>query len=136
MLKNKELLKCTPIEFIEQEKGHIFKVNCNGRERSIPMDKVSGLEVVMEESETVSKRDSVVFKLTGNLAKNYGLRENEKMVMNSLPEYITVSNNSEALPLLMARLLRYGNLCEVQYPSGFRDSMAETINKTLANYGE
>ncbi len=38
--------------------------------------------------------------------------------------------------LLLRRLLRYGDSCEVIYPNTVKHKIAETIKNTLENYGE
>ena len=70
------------------------------------------------------------------MAKNYNLRENEKIVNTDLPESITVMNRCENKMLLLSRLLRYGNLCEIEKPRYIREEMAKIVEETLKNYGE
>ncbi len=77
----------------------------------------------------------VIFKLKGNLAKVYRPYENEKVVYSGEKSYsITVTAYIEDQDILLNRLLKYGDSCEVLYPKNTRDSMVKIIGKTLNNY--
>lgn len=75
----------------------------------------------------------VSFKLNGNLAKSYVMREGEK-IMDMSDDSITVLNYAEDRENLMHRLLRYGTSCEVRYPKLFRDNFVAYTERILANY--
>ena len=135
MLKNKAILECIPLNILESNSKLYFHVFCNDKEKNILIDRVSGLEVLKEKFQTIKREGTVIFKLTGDLAKNYSLRENEKIIKNDLPESLTVINYNENNPVLLSRLLKYGDLCEAETKS-VRSNMKNIINEALANYGE
>jgi len=77
----------------------------------------------------------VIYKLSGQLAKGYRPYENEKITETSeKTNSITVTAYTEDQDMLLSRLMRYGEYCEVLYPKRARDSIIKMINKTLDNY--
>ncbi len=136
MLKNKTSLKCIPINILEDNGKRYFHVYAEDKERNILIERVSGIEILKERFHASKADGTVVYKLTGALAKNYNIRENEKIITDNLPESITIVNYNENSLVLLSRLLRYGNLCEIKTPSTMRLRMKNIIDETLANYGE
>ena len=49
---------------------------------------------------------------------------------------IVIVNKDEPFDELIARLMRYMDLCEIISPQFMRDKMIETINETLKKYKE
>lgn len=135
MLKNKEILECIPINILENNGKLYFHFIHNEKERNILIDRVSGLEVLKDKFKPVKRECTVIFKLTGDLAKNYSLRENEKIIKNDLPKSLTVINYNENSPVLLSRLLRYGDLCEIETKYA-RSNIKNIIDEALKNYGE
>ncbi len=76
---------------------------------------------------------SVLFKLYGRLAHSYMLKKNET-VIESGDDYIIISNNSEDRELLIRRLLRYFDKCEILYPKSCRKRLLEIVNEMEAIY--
>ena len=136
ILRDNVCLECIPRDICENNGKFYFHVNHNDMERNIAISRVVGIEISRERVCKVREEGSVIFKLTGNLAKNYTLRENERIVTNGLPEYESVVNYNENTPILLSRLLKYGDLCEVKTPKHIREEFKAMIDKTLANYGE
>ena len=64
------------------------------------------------------------------------MREHEQEIARNLPESITISNTGEDKDKLLARLLRYDNLCEIKSPQSYREEMKAMLEKMLSNYGE
>lgn len=135
-LKTKKSLICIPINTIERDGKIYFHVICSEKEKNILASRIACIEIYKEKFSQAKIDSTIIYKLTGNLAMNYNLRENERIVNNGLPEYETVISYNENIPLLLSRLLRYGELCEVINPEKVRTEMREVINATLANYGE
>lgn len=77
---------------------------------------------------------SVTFQLKDRLAKSYKLHEGEKLLQVKSDESIVISNQREDTTLLIKRLLRYGEYCEVLSPKNIREEMNEIIKATLNNY--
>lgn len=137
MFKTKSILDCEPIALIDHKGKKCFKVFDKKQEKMIPIDRISGIEIlgkIFQAEEQIGQ--TVVFKLTGNLATRYTLRDHETVYSQDLPETITISNVGEDKDELLARLLRYDKCCELLTPQEYREEMKLTIKKMLANYGE
>lgn len=74
---------------------------------------------------------SVVFELTGRLAKTYRLYPEEALLVES-PERIRIKARTEDYQSLLNRLLRYGSYCEVISPTYVRHEMAAKVEAMLA----
>ena len=135
-LKTKQTLECVPIDILKKDGKLYFHVFYEEKEKKIAASRVVCVEVSKEKFTKTNLDGTVIYKLTGNLAKNYNLRENERVVNNGLPQFETVMIYDEPIPELISRLLRYGELCEVINPGEVRSEIKKIINDTLANYGE
>lgn len=136
MLKNKTEQECIPLNIEEHNGKLFFHVICDDEEQMIGMNRVAKLQILKDRFVPVKNEGNVVFVLTGNLANNYNTREHETMLRNNLPESVTIVNHGENNILLLSRLLRYGDLCELKGPFKLRNEMKTIIDETLANYGE
>ena len=76
---------------------------------------------------------SVLFKLKGRLAKSYMLKKGE-MLLETGDDFIIISNRNEDRELLIRRLLRYYDKCEILYPKTCRERIVELINEMEAMY--
>ena len=77
----------------------------------------------------------VVYKLSGRLAQNYKLRENEySRGLDPFDGRLIVVNKNEDIETLLHRLMRYGTSCEIRTPKAVRDEMTQLIKKTIENY--
>ena len=76
----------------------------------------------------------VTFKLKNRLAKSYVLKQNEKII-NSGKNFIIVSNQKEDTQLLIRRLSRYFDQCEILYPQELRQNMLDYISEIENLYG-
>ena len=76
---------------------------------------------------------SVLFKLKGRLAKSYMLKKGE-MLLETGDDFIIISNKNEDRELLIRRLLRYYDKCEILYPKTCRERIVELINEMEAMY--
>lgn len=77
---------------------------------------------------------SVTFELKDNLAKVYKLRESEKLLQMSSDGSLVILNQQEDQTLLLKRLMRYGENCEVISPKTLREEMKQLVKATLSNY--
>lgn len=136
MLKDKNSIECIPLDIFEDNGRQYFHVSYNDKERNIALDRVSGLRILQERFGRIKDEGSIVYKMTGVLAKNYTIRENERIVTNELPESLTVVNDNNNTPMLLSRLFKYGELCELRTPKNTRLLFKDMIDETLANYGE
>lgn len=77
---------------------------------------------------------SVTFELKDRLAKAYKLHDGEKLLLVKADGDIVVLNQKEDRMLLLKRLMRYGQNCEVLSPKNLGEEMTQLIKSTLANY--
>lgn len=134
IFKNRDILECIPINITHNEDKIFFNVY-NKRIRNIDSSRLSGV-VLLEENyiEPFNSNQVAVFILKGNLAKRYEARENETIQINN-DNTITVTNKNENKDLLLSRLMRYQDLCEIIQPKSYREELKQIINDTLNNYG-
>ena len=71
---------------------------------------------------------SVLFKLKGRLAKSYMLKKGE-ILLETGEDFIIISNKNEDRELLIRRLLRYYDKCEILYPKSCRKRLIELVNE-------
>lgn len=77
---------------------------------------------------------SVTFLLKDRLAKAYELHESESLLQMKSDGKIVILNRKEDRVLLMKRLMRYGENCEVISPKSLREDMKQMVKSTLSNY--
>ena len=136
MMKNKQVLECIPCRIVENKGKTFFDVFHDDKERIINSERVSGIEVLTQKHIQNFKDTSVIFELKGELACRYTLRENEQLVAKSESGTITVSNRGENKDILLSRLLRYDDKCEILNPIEYREEMKHILSTALDNYGE
>ena len=135
MFRSNEIIECIPSDMVYVKGKLYFKVTCAGNEKLYAVDRITGLEVLNTRYLPVNEENNaVVYKLKGNLAKRYQMRENEKELGRN-EDSVTISNVGESREILYSRLLRYDSLCEILEPSVCREDMIKIINKALSNYG-
>jgi hypothetical protein len=78
----------------------------------------------------------IIFRLKGRLAKSYTLKEGEYIKDKCSDGSILISSTCESENILLRRLLRYENLCEVEYPNSTRLKMKELIKNISNLYSE
>lgn len=137
LCKNGAVLECIPISTSLQKNRVCFNVHDkNSNYQIIPLDKLSGLEITNQKFKKSDTDKTVVFKIKGGLIERYKPREHEILIADNSPKFVVYSNHGETKDELLSRLLRYGDLCEIENPSSYREDMKQIINRTLANYGE
>jgi len=77
---------------------------------------------------------TVVYRLKGNLAKAYNLREHEYVSEYNDDGSIDIVNKNEPLDLLLSRLMRYDYDCMIIRPKEIKAKMLELVNNTLKHY--
>ncbi len=136
MFKNRDILDCIPVKMDVNNGKTFFHVISKNKDKLIDINRVSGLEVLNEKFIATFNEQVVVFELKGALALRYNLRENERLVKPYDGTSITVSNQSDSKDVLLSRLLRYDDKCEIIHPKSYREEMAQIIDGALSNYGE
>jgi predicted DNA-binding transcriptional regulator YafY len=135
IFKVKSAEECIPLGITEHKGRTFFNVFMNGKERMIGMDRISCFEVLKEKFKPLDTNTTVIFKLKSSLAEKYQIRENETVLADNRPDNIVIANRGENKEILLSRLLRYQDLCEIEHPKSYRNDMKEIIDNTLANYG-
>lgn len=136
MFKNKAIWDCIPLNIAENKGKNFFHVLANGHEKMVDTERVSGIEVLSDKFVKNYSEQVVVFELKTPLAQRYSLRENERLIKPFDGQSITVSNHGEGKEILLSRLLRYDDKCEIINPKAYREEMKEIIDSALRNYGE
>ena len=136
MLKNRAIMECIPIKIAEVKGKTYFNVFYKNKERMIDSARVSGLEVMKQKFLQSFNDESVIFLIRDDLAARYDLRENEQYTKTDRLGWKAISNRGENKEVLLSRLLRYDNKCEIVSPQSYRDEMKQILNDALNNYGE
>lgn len=129
-------LVCSPVEQIYHRRKICLKaIGQNGsRVYEIPIENILSVKQLPTASSPQSIPTTVVFRIKNRLAKNYKIRDWERLdKIESEGSYIIVNKN-EDLHSLIKRLMRYGTECEIISPKFLKEEMIENINKTLENY--
>ena len=133
IFKNNSTTECIPLQITDSGNKKYFKVY-NKKERLIDLQRLSGVEILNNKFVNIfGGEQSVIFKLTGPLAKRYEARDNETVTVNS-DGSIDVVNRSEPKEALFSRLMRYDTLCEIISPKTYRTEFKQMICDTLKNY--
>lgn len=136
MFKAKMDMECIPLCIVKHKGKTYFRIYHKGKEKLVSLERIAGLKILNEKFIIDNPSEVVQFKLTGDLAARYQIREHEEIISNKPGEYKIISNKGESKIALLSRLMRYDNLCEIIRPQSYRDAMKNLINDTLANYGE
>lgn len=126
----------SPLETIYKKRRVCLKMvgNNGSRVYEIPIENIKSLKQLPSSSSKTSVPTTVVYKVKNRLAKNYKLREWEKLQDINSDGSVVIVNKDEDFNLLLNRLMRYGTECEIVSPKFIKDEMIDLINKTLSNY--
>ena len=125
---------CEPLELGIEDSLPIFIVSIDGERTRFFRNDVVSIKKMDVKAAKKLETNAVVFKLKNALAKRYTLRPDEKIVNTDFDGTITVLNKTEDKETLLSRLMKYGELCEIESPKNYRKEMLDRISKTLANY--
>ncbi|HIT92194.1 MAG TPA: WYL domain-containing protein [Candidatus Stercorousia faecigallinarum] len=131
-------LLCSPIEQIYQKRKICLKVlgNNGSRVYEIPIENIKSVKQLPISTSSQSIPTTVVYRIKNRLARNYKLRDWERLDRIEADGSHIIVNKNEDLNLLIKRLMRYGTECEICSPKFLKEEMIERINKTLENYNE
>lgn len=129
-------LICSPIEQIYFKRKICLKVLGNNGSRiyEIPINSIKSIKQLPTASSTQAIPTTVVYRIKNRLAKNYKIRDWEKLDNIEQDGSHIIINKNEDLNILIKRLMRYGTECEIISPKFFKEEMITTINQTLENY--
>ena len=129
-------LICSPLEQVYLKRKVCLRTLGNNGSRiyEIPIENIISIKQLPVSVSVQSIPTTVVYKIKNRLAKNYKLRDWERLDKQEPDESKIIVNKNEDLDLLVRRLMRYGTECEIISPKFLKEEMVEQINKTLANY--
>ena len=127
---------CSPREIKYQNRKVCFCVfNQLSRQTfDIPIDNIKSIKLLPTISSSTDISVSVVYKLKRRLANSYRLKENEYSNGYDSDGNLIVVNTKEEPDILLSRLIKYGENCEILTPKYMKDRMVECIDKILENY--
>lgn len=133
--KNTISLMCQPDELKYKEDKVFFGVYnpVSAQIEDINLDNIIEVEQLPVKANSQKIPSSVTFKLKNRLANAYNLHEGERLQDKS-DDFIIVVNQFEDRHLLLKRLMRYGENCEVIYPKTCKEEMIKLIKDTLSLY--
>lgn len=136
--KNKKIIKiiCQPLELIYDTKTVHILVHDRKKyaQQKIALPNILNIVECPSNCSEKTISTTVVFRLKGKLAKIYRMRSHEYLRDKEPDGSIVIVNKDEPFDELIARLMKYMNLCEIISPQFMRDKMIETINETLKKY--
>lgn len=126
----------SPIETVYiKRKVYLRVAGTNGsRIYDIPIENIISLRQLHNSATNNLMPTTIVYRIKNRLAKNYKLRDWEKLQNIEADGSKIVVNKNEDFNLFLARLMRYGTDCEIISPKFIKDEMIDIINKTLSNY--
>lgn len=129
-------LLCSPIELLYQKRKIYLKAlgNNGSRVYEIPLESIQSVKQLPISNTQQSIPTTIVYRIKNRLARNYKLREWERLDKIESDGSHIIVNKNEDLHMLVKRLMRYGTECEICSPKFFKEEMIERINSTLKNY--
>ncbi len=136
--KNETIIDSCVVELKEiiEKNGEVILVcydASKGRNKKILASSVVSIKQLPRKISNKEYLNTVVFRLRGRLASSYKLKKSEKLVDFS-SDCITISNAAEDKDVLLRRILKYGENCEIIQPKSAREDfviMTENILKNL-----
>ena len=129
-------LLCSPIELLYQKRKIYLKAlgNNGSRVYEIPIETIQSVKQLPISNSGQSIPTTIVYRIKNRLARNYKLRDWERLDKIEADGSHIIDNKNEDLHMLIKRLMRYGTECEICSPKFFKEEMIERINSTLENY--
>ena len=122
--------------FMEYEPSAVFINGYSVKEhenKKINIAEIKTIKQLPQKSSGMSFPSCVTFKIKGRLVKSYNLRGHEKLIEFDT-EQLVIANKGEDKKVLLKRLLKYKNLCEIITPESFRDEFVTMLKKILQTY--
>lgn len=129
-------LLCSPIELLYKKRKIYLKTLGNNGSRiyEIPLESIQSVKQLPISNTQQSIPTTIVYRIKNRLARNYKLREWERLDKIEADGSHIIVNKNEDLHMLVKRLMRYGLECEICSPKFFKEEMIDRINSTLKNY--
>lgn len=127
---------CSPVELLYQKRKICLKTlgNNGSRVYEIPIENIQSIKQLPVSNSGQSIPTTIVYRIKNRLARNYKLRDWERLDKIEADGSHIIVNKNEDLHMLIKRLMRYGTECEICSPKFFKNEMIERINSTLENY--
>lgn len=123
---------------IKYEDAEVKLLYCDlisGQMNSVKLDYITNIKPLPTIPGERQVASPVVFKVKGRLAKTYRPYEGEVVgEYDKITGETTVTAYADDVDTLLMRLLKYGENCEVTYPSMMREKAANLIRLTLNTY--
>ena len=134
--EKRSLKKCKPIELIYNSQNVYFKLYSPQINSyiDIPLPNILTIKSMPQKIPYRDISTTVVYILKGRLAETYKLKENEVSPGYNDKGELVVINKDESINVLLNRLMRYMDLCEIKTPIYVREQMLKLLNSTLAKY--
>ena len=132
-----QTIMAAPKEIKYHNKSIYFSIYnpIEGSLQDIELSKIIQLSQLPIRSNPNKLLSTSAFKLKGRLAKAYKLHEEEKILEFCEDGSIVVLSTNEDRNMLLKRLMRYSENCEIISPKTLRKEMARLITETIKNYG-
>ena len=129
-------LLASPLETVYLKRRICLKVlGTNGsRVYEIPIDNIKSIKQLPTSANKNSMPTTIVYRIKNRLAKNYRLRDWEKLQTIEPDGSHVIVNKDEDFDVFLHRVMRYGKECSIISPKFIKDEMIDLINKTLSNY--
>lgn len=135
---NKKIELIFEPKYIKFKKTTIYLAGYNfitGEKQLLDIKNICSINQLPVKSKYNNRVSPIIFKLKGKLANSYRPYESEKITdKNILTNEITVTSYVEDKDLLLTRVLKYGECCEIIYPEYVREEIKNIILKSLENY--
>ena len=102
--------------------------------QDIKIEDIIKVEQLPQKSNSITLPASATFRLKDRLAKAYKLKEDERLLNTDADGSVIIINQKEDRTMLLKRLMRYGENCEVLSPKILREEMRQLIKSTISNY--
>jgi len=121
------------IKYVENEVYLSVYNPISAQIQDINLNSIVKVEQLPLKSKAKNMFSSVTFNIKDNLAKVYKLRDGEKLLQINEGSMV-ILNQQEDQMLLLKRLMRYGENCEIISPKTLREEMKQLIKLTINNY--
>lgn len=102
------------------------------RNKKIPITSIISIKQLPNKASKITRTNSVIFRIYGRLADVYKLKPAEK-TLDFSPGCITISNYGEDKDVLIRRLLKYGENCEIIQPQNIKEEFLTMTDEILKN---
>ncbi len=121
------------LKYYRKKICYVIHSQKDGFNTEIPIDKIINMK---QSCQTVSQglSTTVVYRLKGSLAKSYKLKEYEYLERSEAGGSIIVVNKGEDCDILLSRLIRYNECCEIISPKFLKEKLRQTIDRMLSYY--